>query len=270
MIDTNVNTLYYVRIISYLRYYELRNIVLMNITLSQKIYVILLVLCGIFSATPVFAKNEFCLRTGNGGGTGFADSGPDISLVYEYEGRFFHTGGGIQYNSGDINLTGHFLFDWNVQTKVLQWTLSAGSLYHIGIPAKEIINQDIFLCFAPKLLILPSHTEIQIFGGVGASAMTLHGVIKKAMTFWDFNMVFGFSVSQQVGIFRFFSSLATCTYFRYDFQLVPRISTGIDISCTKSWTFGYAMIFQFSEFSRNCQNTFFTDFYIQAALKYAF
>lgn len=244
----------------------------MGDTVSMKtrsaIFATLFVFCSVFSAASAFAENQFCLRMGNGGGTGFVDSGPDISLVYEYSKHFFHAGGGIQYNAGDINLTGHFLFDLNAQARRLRWTLSAGLLHHIGIPEKEIVRQDIFLCLAPKLMIFPSHTEIQLFGGAGGAAMTLHGVVKRAMTFWDFNVFFGFSILQQVGIVRFFCSLATCEYFRYDFPCIPRISTGMDILCTKSWTIGYAVVFQFSEFEANCHNTFFTDFYLQAALKY--
>lgn len=243
---------------------------MLNIKARHTIFAASLVLFAVLSPNQAFAEHRFCLRMGNGGGTGFVESGPDVSLLYNYEGRFFHTGGGIQYNAGDINLAGHFFFDLNLQTKTLQWKLSAGPLYHIGFPEKEIINQDIFLCVAPKLFILPSRTEIQLFGGVGASGMTLHGVVKKAMTFWDLNMFFGLSVSQQVGIVRFSGSLSTCSYFRYDFPCFPRISAGIDILCNEQWTFGYAAIFQFSELGINCHNTFFTDFYIQAALKYVF
>ena len=243
---------------------------MLNIKARHIIFAALLVFCAVLSSNQAFAEHQFCLRVGNGGGTGFAESAPDVSFLYNYEGRFFHTGGGIQYNAGDINLSGHFFFDLNLQTKALQWKLSAGPLYHIGFPEKEIVNQDIFLCIAPKLFILPSRTEIQLFGGVGAQGMTLHGVVKKAMTFWDFNMLFGFSVSQQVGIVRFSGAFSTCSYFRYDFPCIPRISAGIDILCNEQWTFGYTAIFQFSEFMPNCHNTFFTDFYIQAALKYVF
>lgn len=234
------------------------------------VFATLIALCATISAGSAFAENQFCLRMGNGGGTGFLDSGPDMSLLYNYKGRFLHAGGGIQYNAGDVNLAGHFFFDLNKQTGLLQWTLSTGALYHIGIPEKEIVGQDIFLCVVPKLMILPSRTEIQFFGGAGTSALTLHGVLEKPMTFWDFNFLFGFSILQQVGIVRFSGALSTCSYFRYDFPCVPRISAGIDILCTEAWSFGYTAIFQFSEFGRNCHNTFFTDFYIQAALKYVF
>ena len=224
----------------------------------------------ILSSAQVFAEHQFCLQMGNGGGTGFADSGPDLSFLYGYRRRFFNTGGGIQYNAGDVNMAGHFFFDLTAQTRALQWTLLAGPLYHIGIPEKEIVIQDIFLCIAPRVEIIPSHTEIQLFGGAGGSAMTLFGIVEKAITFWDFNMIFGVTVSQQVGIVLFSGSLASCSYFRYDFPLVPRISAGIDILCTKQLTFGYAATFQFSEFLKDAHNTFFTDLYIRAVLKYVF
>ena len=241
---------------------------MLNIKNASSIFAIAFAL--IFSSNQAFAEHRFCLQMGNGGGTGFLDSGPDLSFLYGYEGKFFHIGGGIQYNAGNFNMTEHFFFDLTTQKRVLQWTLLTGPLYHIGIPEKEIVIQDTFLCIAPKLVIIPSHTEIQLFGGVGGSAMTLRGIMKKAITLWDFNMIFGVTVSQKVGIVFISGSLATCSYFRYDFPLVPRISAEIDILCTEQFTFGYAAIFQFSEFAKDAHNTFFTDFYFQAVLKYVF
>ncbi|MDE5899375.1 MAG: hypothetical protein K2H09_08965 [Treponemataceae bacterium] len=192
-----------------------------------------------------------------------------MSLTYGHEGKFFHAGGGIQYNAGDINLTGHFLFDLNAKTRLFQWTFSAGPLHHIGFPEKTVVGQDVFLCLAPKLVVLASRTEIRLAGGAGISAMTLHGVIKNPMTFWDFNAFFSAAVSQQVGIVRFSGAFATCSYFRYDFPSVPRISAEIDILCTESMTLGAAALFQCSEFAKKCQNTVLTDFYIQAVVRYA-
>lgn len=220
-------------------------------------------------AAPFFAgENRFCLRMGNGGGMGFQNGGADISLVYEYEGRFFRAGGGVQYNAGDINLTGHCLFDVNAQFNTIRWTCSAGSLYHVGFPEKKSVMQDIFFCLAPKLEILPSHTEIRLFGGAGCAAMTLHGGAARPQTFWDFNAFFGAQIFQRIGIVRLQGAVATCSYFRYDFPIVPRISCGVDILCTRSLSLGILTTFQYSEFAENCLNTVLTDFYVQAAIEY--
>ena len=206
---------------------------------------------------------------GNGGGTGYRTVGADVSLVYVRDGRFFHGGGGIQYNAGDVNLTGHFFFDLNMRTGLFDWTVSAGPLYHVSFPGKSVVGQDIFLCLAPKVVVLPSRTEIRLAGGVGGSAMTLHGVVKNPVTLWDFNAFFGAEIAQSVGIVRLSGGLATSSYFRYDFLVVPHISAGIDVLCTDTLSLGVSTVFQYSEFASNCQNTVLTDFYIQAVVRYA-
>lgn len=214
-------------------------------------------------------ENHFTLRVGNGGGTGFEGIGPDLSLVYVRDGRFFHGGGGIQYNAGTVTMTGHFLFDLTLRSRYVAGTISAGPLYHVGFPGKTVVTQDIFLCLAPKLVVLPSRTEIRLAGGVGGSAMTLHGVVKSPAAFWDFNTFFGAEVAQSVGIVRLSGAVATCSYFRYDFLLVPQISAGIDVLCTDSLSFGVSAVLQYSEFATNCQNTVLTDVYMQAVVRYA-
>lgn len=224
----------------------------------------------LLSAAPFFAgESRFWLRMGNGGGTGFRSGGADtdISLSYGYDGRFFRAGGGFQYNAGVFGLTGHFLCDLSVQFKQVRFAFAAGPLYHVGFPDKQIVMQDIFFCLAPNLVILPSRTEIRLFGGAGGAAMTLLGGTARPTMFWDFNAFFGVQVFQRIGIVRLHGAAATCSYFRYDFPIVPRISCGVDILCTRSLSLGILTTLQYSEFAKGF-NMVLTDFYVQAAIEY--